>query len=75
MLQPKASWAFLGIVAGAALIYGTLLRPGAIFDRPPGHPEAGVMVAPGSLSRNREPAGDLFVDPRLLCLLCWLRIS
>ena len=50
MLQPKASWAFLGIVAGAALIYGTLLRPGAIFDRPPGHPEAGVMVAPGSLT-------------------------
>jgi hypothetical protein len=33
MLQPKASWAFLGILAGAALIYGTLLGPGAILDR------------------------------------------
>ena len=33
MLQPKASWAFLGIAAGAALIYWTLLRPGAILDR------------------------------------------
>ena len=36
MLQPKATWAFLGILAGAALIYGTQLRPGAIFDRPSG---------------------------------------
>lgn len=34
MLQPKAGWAFLGILAGAALVYQTLLRPGAIFDRP-----------------------------------------
>ena len=29
MLQPKASWAFLGILAGAALIYWTLLRAGS----------------------------------------------
>ena len=36
MLQPKASWAFLGIVAGAALIYRALLRPGAILDRSSG---------------------------------------
>jgi hypothetical protein len=33
MLQPRASWAFLGILAGAALIYWTLLRPGAKLDR------------------------------------------
>lgn len=33
MLQPRASWAFLGILAGAALVYWTLLRPGATFDR------------------------------------------
>jgi hypothetical protein len=33
VLQPKASLAFLGVAAGAALIYATLLRPGAILDR------------------------------------------
>lgn len=33
MLQPRADWAFAGIVAGAALIYATLLRPGAVLDR------------------------------------------
>ena len=33
MLQPKISWAALGIVAGAGLIYAMLLRPGAVFDR------------------------------------------
>lgn len=33
MLQPTASWASLGIAAGATLIYGTLLRPGAVLDR------------------------------------------
>lgn len=39
MLQPKPSWAFLGVLAGAALVYWTLLRPGAIFDRPTSTPE------------------------------------
>ena len=33
MLQTKASWAFLGTLAGAGLIYRMLLRPGAILDR------------------------------------------
>lgn len=27
MLQPRASWAFLGILGGSALIYATVLRP------------------------------------------------
>jgi hypothetical protein len=40
MLQPKASWAFLGIVAGGALIYALLLRPGAMLDRAAGVPAA-----------------------------------
>ena len=33
MLQPRLDWAFVGIVAGAAMIYVLLLRPGAVLDR------------------------------------------
>jgi hypothetical protein len=46
MLQPKASWAFVVILAAAALTYWGLLRPGAILDRPPPRP------------RGSSPAGE-----------------
>jgi hypothetical protein len=35
MLQPRASWAFAAVIAVAALVYVTLLRPGGALDRPP----------------------------------------
>jgi hypothetical protein len=38
LLQPTASWAFAAVIAAAALVYLTLLRPGARLDRTPRPP-------------------------------------
>ena len=56
----SASWRGLSSSTGACCV------PEPSSTGPPDILQGGDMVAPGSLGRNREPAGDLFVDPRVL---------
>ncbi len=51
MLQPKAGWAFAIVLAAAAFVYWSLLRPGAALDRPAAR-QAPRSSLPGTLPRS-----------------------